>query len=112
MDDTEFEAALAAAFQEPAAGAVHREMTESVLQRVASNGWARAGVLIGAGLIGVAIAASALVATELARPIGGWIWRTIEDLRFEGYPTDASPFVAIGLVLMGLTIFRNAIRDL
>jgi hypothetical protein len=111
MDEADFEAALATAFQTPAEGAFHRDMSETILQRVRQNGWARAGVLASSGLFGVAIAISALVATELARPIAGWALRTLDDLRFD-YPTDASPFVAVGLVLMGLTLARNAIRDL
>ena len=112
MDDADFEAVLAAAFQAPVEGAVRRDMSETILQRVRRNGWARAGVLAGSGLIGVAIASSALVATELARPIAGWVMRTLEDLRFDAYPADASPFIVVGLVLMGLTVVRNAIRDL
>ena len=72
MDDADFEAALAAAFQTPAEGVQRREMTETILQRVSSNHWARTGVLAGAGLIGVAIAGSALAITQLAQPIGAW----------------------------------------
>jgi hypothetical protein len=112
MDDLDFETVLAAAFQTPVEGAVRCDMSETILQRVRRSGWARAWVLAGSGLIGVAIAGSALVATQLARPIAGWVMRTIEDLRFDAYPTDASPFIVVGLVLMGLTVVRNAIRDL
>ena len=112
MDDLEFETVLAAAFQTPVEGAVHRDMSETILQRIRRSDWARAGVLAGSGLIGVAIAGSALVATELARPIAGWALHTFNDLRFDAYPTDAAPFVAVGLVLMLLTVVGNAIRDL
>src|SRR5215216_3829236 len=112
MDDTDFEATLAAAFQTLVEGAVHRDMAETILQRISRNGWARAGVLAVSGLVGVAIACAALVATELARPIAGWALGMLNELRLDAYPTDASPFVAVGLVLMLLTVVRNAIRDL
>ena len=112
MDDLDFETVLAAAFQTPVEGAVRRDMSETILQRIRRSGWARAGVLAGSGLIGVAIAGSALVATELARPIAGWVMGTLYELRLDAYPTDASPFIVVGLVLMVLTIVRNAIRDL
>jgi hypothetical protein len=112
MDDLDFETVLAAAFQTPVDGAVRRDMSETILRRIRRSGWARTGVLAGSGLIGVAIAGSALVATELARPIAAWALRTLDDLRVETYPTDASPFVAVGLVLLLLTLVRNAIRDL
>jgi len=112
MDDADFEAALAAAFQTPAEGVQHRDMAETILQRVSSNHWARAGVLAGAGLIGVAIAGSALVATQLARPLGVWAMAALYDLRFPTAAADPTPFIIVGLVLTGLTLVRNAIRDL
>jgi hypothetical protein len=112
MDDADFQTALTAAFQTPAVGVAHRDMTETILERVRKTGWARAGVLAGSGLVGVAIAVSALVATELARPVGGWALAWLAQLRLETHPTDASPFVAVGLVLMALTLLRNTIRDL
>lgn len=112
MDDTDFEIALAAAFQAPAAGAVRRDMTETILQRVASNGWARTGVLAGAALLGVLIAASALVITQLAEPIGNWGLEVMDALRFHQSSGDPTPFVVIGLTLTVLAMARNAIRDL
>ena len=72
MDDADFEAALAAAFQTPAQGVQRKDVTETVLQRVSGNHWARTGALAGAGLIGVAITGSALALTQLARPMGAW----------------------------------------
>ena len=89
-----------------------RDMTETILQRVNANHWARAGVLGGAGLIGVAIAGSALVVTELARPIGAWAFDALYNLRFPTAHADPTPFIIVGLVLTGLTVARNAIRDL
>lgn len=112
MDDADFEAALAAAFQTPAQGVQRRDMTETILQRVNSNHWARAGVLAGAGLIGVAIAVSALALTELARPVGAWAMAALDNLRFPTAEADPTPFIIVGLVLTGLTVARNAIRDL
>jgi hypothetical protein len=112
MDDADFEAALAAAFQTPAKGVQRRDMTETILQRVNSNHWARAGVLAGAGAVGVAIAGSALAITQLARPIGAWALRALYDLRFPAAHVDPTPFIIVGLVLTGLTVARNAIRDL
>ena len=112
MDDADFEAALAAAFQAPAEGVQRRDMTETILQRVSSNHWARAGVLAGAGLIGVAIAGSALIATQLARPVGAWAMEALYDLRFPAAHADPTPFIIVGLVLTGLTVVRNTIRDL
>ena len=112
MDDADFQTALAAAFQTPTPGAARRDMTDTILQRVRETGWARAGVLAGSGLVGVAIAVSALVATELAHPVADWALARLGELRLDTYPTDASPFVAVGLVLMALTLVRNTIRDL
>lgn len=112
MDDADFEAALAAAFQTPAEDVQRPDMTETILQRVSSNHWARAGVLAGAGLIGVAIAGSALAITELARPIGAWAMEALYDLRFPAAYADPTPFIVVGLVLTGLAVVRNAIRDL
>ena len=112
MDDADFEATLAAAFQTPAQGVQRRDMTETILQRVSSNHWARAGVLGGAGLVGVAIAGSALVVTQLARPIGAWVVDALYNLRFPTAHADPTPFIIVGLVLTGLTVARNAIRDL
>ena len=112
MDDADFEAALAAAFQAPAQGVQRRDMTETILQRVNSNHWARAGVLAGAALIGVAIAGTALALTELARPVGAWAMAALDNLRFPTAHTDPTPFIIVGLVLTGLTVARNAIRDL
>jgi hypothetical protein len=87
-------------------------MTERILDRVNANHWARAGVLGGAGLIGVAIAGSALVVTQLARPIGAWAMDALYGLRFPTAHADPTPFIIVGLVLTGLTVARNAIRDL
>jgi len=112
MDDADFEAALAAAFQKPAEGVQRREMTETILQRVNSNHWARAGVLAGAGLVGVTIAGSALAITQLARPIGAWAMTALYDLRFPASYADPTPFIIVGFVLTGLTLVRNTIRDL
>lgn len=112
MDDTDFETALAAAFQAPIRGAIRRDMTETILQRVASNGWARAGVLAGAALVGVLIAASALVLTQLAEPIRDWGMEVMDALRFHQSLGDPTPLVVIGLTLMVLALGRNAIRDL
>jgi len=112
MDDADFEAALAAAFQTPAEGVRRHDLTETILQRVSSNHWARAGVLAGAGLVGMAIAGSALAITQLARPIGAWAMEALYDLRFPADHADPTPFIIVGLVLMGLTVARNAIRDL
>jgi hypothetical protein len=112
MDDADFETALAAAFQTPAEGVQRRDMTETILQRVSSNHLARAGVLAGAGAVGVGIAGFALVATQLARPIGAWAAAALYDLRFSAAHADTTPFIIVGLVLTGLTFARNAIRDL
>lgn len=112
MDDADFEAALAAAFQTPAEGVQRRDMTETILDRVNANHWARAGVLGGAGLIGVALAGSALIVTQLARPIGAWALDALYDLRFPTAHADPTPFIIVGLVLTGLTVVRNTIRDL
>lgn len=112
MDDADFEAALAAAFQTPAEGVQRRDMTETILQRVSSNHVARAGVLTGAGVVGVGIAGSALIATQLARPIAAWGVDALYDLRFPAAHADPTPFIIVGLVLTGLTVARNAIRDL
>jgi hypothetical protein len=112
MDDADFEAALAAAFQTPAEGVQRRDVTETILQRVSSNHWARAGVLAGAGLTGVAIAGSALAITPLARPNGAWAMEALYALRFPAAHADPTPFVIAGLLLTGLTVMRNAIRDL
>jgi hypothetical protein len=112
MDDADFEAALAAAFQTPVEGVQRRDMTETILQRVSGNHWARACVLAGAGLIGAAIAGSALAITQLARPIGAWAMEALYDLRFPASHADPTPFIIVGLVLTGLTVARNAIRDL
>ena len=92
MDDADFEAALAAAFQAPAADVARRDMTEAILQRARKTSWARAGVLAGSGLVGVAIAGSVLVATQLAQPIAYWAAGVIRDLRVDTYSADASPF--------------------
>ena len=112
MDDADFEAALAAAFQTPAEGVQRRDMTETILQRVSSNHRARAGVLAGAGLVGVAVAGSALAITQLARPIAAWAMAALYDLRFPAAHADPTPFIIVGFVLTGLTVVRNAIRDL
>jgi hypothetical protein len=112
MDDANFEAALAAAFQTPAEGVQRRDMAQTILQRVSNNHLARAGVLAGAGLTGVAIAGSALAITQLARPIGAWAMAALSDLRFPAAHADPTPFVIVGLVLTGLALARNAIRDL
>ncbi len=112
MNDSEFEAALDAAFRAPIADAGRRDVTETVLQRLSSNSVTRAGVLAGAGLIGVAVAASALVATRLAGPILGWVLGIVDDLTLDMVGADPTPFVVVGLVLTGLAVARNAIRDL
>ena len=112
MDDADFEAVLNAAFRTPTEGVQRRDMAETILQRVNSNHWARAGVLGGASLIGVAIAGSALMVTQLARPIGAWALEALYDLRFPSADADPTPFIIVGLVLTGLTVARNAIRDL
>jgi hypothetical protein len=112
MDDAQFEAQLTAAFQAPAAGGLHHDMTETILQRSRKSSFARASVLAGSGFAGVGIAVAALVTTELARPLAGWGLGMLRTLTQESYPTDASPFVAVGLTLMALTLARNAIRDL
>ena len=112
MDDADLAAALAAAFQTPAEGVRRRDLSETVLQRVSSNHWARAGVLAGAGVTGVAIAGSALALTQLARPIGAWAMTALYDLRFPAAHADPTPFIIVGFVLTGLTLARNAIGDL
>ena len=112
MDDADFEAALTAAFQTPAEGVQRRDMAQTILQRVSSNRLARAGVLASAALVGVGIAGTALVATQLARPIGAWAMAALYDLRFPTAAADPTPFIIVGLVLTGLTLARNAIRDL
>ena len=112
MDDADFEAALAAAFQTPAQGVQRKDVTETVLQRVNSNHWARAGALAGAGLVGVTITGSALALTQLARPMGAWAMAALGNLRFSAAHADPTPFIIVGLVLTGLTVVGNAIRDL
>jgi len=112
MDDANFEAALATAFQTPLEDVPRRDMTETILQRVSRSHRARAGVLAGAGLTGVAIAGSALAATQLARPLGAWAMAALYDLRFPTAAADPTPFIIVGLVLTGLTVVRNVIRDL
>jgi hypothetical protein len=112
MDDADFEAALAAAFQTPAQGVQRKDVTETVLQRVSGNHWARTGALAGAGLIGVAITGSALALTQLARPMGAWAMAALDNLRFPAAHADPTPFIIVGLVLTGLTVAGNAIRDL
>lgn len=87
-------------------------MTEAILQRVASNGWARAGVLAGAALVGVLIAGSALVITQLAEPISNWGLQVMDALKFHQSLGDPTPFVVIGQSLTVLVMTRNAIRDL
>src|ERR1700754_301305 len=111
MDDADFEAALAAAFQTPAEGVQRRDMTETILERVSSNHWARVGVLAGAGAVGVGIAGSGPALPQLARPIGAWAVAALQDLRFPLAHTDPTPFIIVGLVLTGLTVARDAIRN-
>lgn len=112
MNDSDFEAALGAAFQTPIADPARRDVTSTVLQRLSSDSRSRAGVLAAAALLGVAIAASALVATRLAGPILGWALRIAGDLKLDVAGADPTPFVIVGLVLTGLAVARNAIRDL
>ncbi len=112
MNDADFEAALTAAFQTPAEGVQRRDMSDTILERVSSNRRARAGVLAGAGLVGVTIAGSALALTQLARPIGAWASAALYDLRFPMAHADPTPFIVVGLVLTGLTVARDAIRNL
>jgi hypothetical protein len=112
MDDTEFEAALGAAFRTPSEGVVRRDFTAAILERVRNDNRARLGVLAGAGLVGVGIATTAVVATQLARPLAAWTVQAFHTLRLEAGSADATPFVCVGLALTVLAVIRNPIRDL
>ena len=111
MDDAEFEAVLSAAFQTPSEGRVRRDLTAEILARVRSDSRARLGVLAGSGLLGVGIAAGAVVATQLARPLAAWTVQAFQTLRLEAGSADATPFVCVGLALTLLVVIRYEIRD-
>ena len=91
MDDLDFEAALGAAFRAPREGQVRPDFTAAILERVRNDNLARLGVLAGSGLVGVGIAVSAVVATQLARPLAGWAVEAVRTFRVDASTSATRP---------------------